>query len=233
MFCQGQLIKIFTFFTIVFIAFSCSKNNIKWSYEGKNGPKFWGNITENYKFCKIGYNQSPINITLPFDNNNLNFLYQKVELDKKIMPHQLYLTVYGENFVINSVNKKKYHLQYIKFYDLEMQLLHKSEDEQWLIASFFITNNWQENQNFQQLIDFLNSKNLTTTLDLKKNILHNSDSFFYEGSFTTPPCLEAVKWFVFKQPILLSQDQINSIIKNTIFVLNNARPLQKFEPQKF
>ena len=22
----------------------------------------WGNITENYKFCKIGYNQSPINI---------------------------------------------------------------------------------------------------------------------------------------------------------------------------
>ena len=245
MFCQGLLIKIFTFFTIFFITFSCGKNNHKWSYKGKNSPQFWGNITENYKFCKIGYNQSPINITLPFDNNNLSFLYQKVELDKKIMPNQLYLSVYGKNFVVNAVNKKKYHLQYIKFhkpsehqvngkfYDLEMQLVHKSEDEQWLIASFFIANNWQENPNFQQLIDFLNSKNLTTNLDLKKNILYNSDSFFYEGSFTTPPCLEAVKWFVFKNPIFLSQDQINSIIKNTIFVSNNARPLQKFEPQKF
>ena len=114
-----------------------------------------------------------------------------------------------------------------------MQLVHKSEDEQWLIASFFIAQNNQENLNFQQLIEFLNNKNLTTTLDLKKNILHNNASFFYEGSFTTPPCLEAVKWFVFKNPILLSQNQINSIIKNTIFVPNNARPLQKFEPQKF
>ncbi len=190
MFCQGLLIKIFTFFTIFFIAFSCGKNNHKWSYKGKNSPQFWGNITENYKFCKIGYNQSPINITLLFDNNNLSFLYQKVELDKKIMPNQLYLSVYGKNFVVNAVNKKKYHLQYIKFhkpsehqvngkfYDLEMQLVHKSEDEQWLIASFFIANNWQENPNFQQLIDFLNSKNLTTNLDLKKNILYNSDSFF-------------------------------------------------------
>ena len=244
MFCQGKLIKIFTFFTVILV-FSCAKNNARWSYQGKNGPQFWGNITENYKFCKIGYNQSPINIALPFDNNNLNFLYQEAEIDKKIMPNQLYLTVYGENFVVNAINQKKYHLQYIKFhhlsehqvngkaYDLEMQLVHKSEDEQWLIASFFIAKNSQENLNFQQLIEFLNNKNLTTTLDLKKNILHNNASFFYEGSFTTPPCLEAAKWFVFKNPILLSQNQINSIIKNTIFVSNNARPLQKFEPQKF
>jgi carbonic anhydrase len=97
MFCQGQLIKIFIFFTIVCFAFSCSKNNSKWSYEGKNGSKFWGNITENYKFCKIGYNQSPININLLFDNNNLSFLYQKGEINKKIMPHLIKNTIFVSN----------------------------------------------------------------------------------------------------------------------------------------
>ncbi len=91
----------------------------------------------------------------------------------------------------------------------------------------------QENLDFRSLIGFLESKNNTTSLDIKKIISHNNISFFYEGSFTAPPCQEAVKWFVFKNPILLNQNQINSIIKNTIFVSNNARPLQKFEPQNF
>ena len=115
--------KIILFFLIIFAVFACGKKNAKWSYLGKNGPQFWGD-NNDYKFCKIGYNQSLININLPFNNQDLNFLYQEIEIDKKI-------------------------------------------------------------------------------------------------------------WFVFKNPILLNQNQINSIIKNTIFVSNNARPLQKFEPQNF
>ena len=237
--------KIILFFLIIFAVFACGKKNAKWSYLGKSGPQFWGD-NNDYKFCKIGYNQSPININLPFNNQDLNFLYQEIEIDKKIMPNQLYLSVYGNNFVVNKINKKKYNLRFIKFhhpsehqinsqsFDLEMQLSHKSEDEQWLIVSFFIAKHQQENLDFRSLIGFLESKNNTTSLDIKKIISHNNNiSFFYEGSFTTPPCLEAVKWFVFKNPILLNQNQINSIIKNTIFVSNNARPLQKFEPQNF
>ena len=29
-----------------------------------------------------------------------------LEIDKKIMPNQLYLSVYGNNFVVNKINKK-------------------------------------------------------------------------------------------------------------------------------
>ena len=46
---------------------------------------------------KIGYNQSPININLPFDNNNLSFLYQKGEINKKIMPHLIKNTIFVSN----------------------------------------------------------------------------------------------------------------------------------------
>ena len=38
---------------------SCAKN---WSYEGSSSPEFWHKINKEYKFCKIGHNQSPVDI---------------------------------------------------------------------------------------------------------------------------------------------------------------------------
>jgi carbonic anhydrase len=48
-------------------------------------------------------------------------------------------------------------------------------------------------------------------------------TYRYDGSLTTPPCSEGVKWFVMTTPIALSNEQIRAF---TALFHGNARPVQ-------
>jgi len=232
---------------LVIFLFSCK---VDWSYSGKGSPQNWAKISEKNKFCKIGYNQSPIDINSAMNKdfilNDLRFDYKTAEIEKYNTKHYQKINFYGKNFVFRG--KKKYWLKYIEFHhpsehlldssphSLEMQIYHKSEDEQWLALSYFIEisdENNNENLYFKNLINFLKSDKIEDKFDLSKIIDEKSLSFFYEGSFTTPPCIEGVKWFIMKNPIFISKEQMNTIIKSTIFVKSNAREVQKFNSEKF
>jgi carbonic anhydrase len=47
--------------------------------------------------------------------------------------------------------------------------------------------------------------------------------YTYMGSLTTPPCSENVQWFVMKQPVQVSAEQIAIFSR---LYRNNARPVQ-------
>lgn len=224
---------------LVFIS-SCSPN---WNYE--NVEK-WGELDEKFKFCKVGYNQSPIDVTQEFSDAGLEFNYQNSDLVKEKIPYQLRLNFYGKSFLTRV--KKKYFLQNLTFHhpsehfvngephSLEMQIAHKSEDEQWLVLSVFFEvaqgENF-ENKNYSELVNFLDSTQREQKFNPKNLINFSDKTFFYDGSFTTPPCLEGVKWYVMKTVLKISKEQMNKIIKNSIFVKSNVRNLQKFNPEKY
>ncbi|NXI37426.1 CAH9 anhydrase, partial [Galbula dea] len=55
--------------------------------------------------------------------------------------------------------------------------------------------------------------------------------FHYNGSLTTPPCYQTVKWTVFNQTMLLSQDQMSTLVTSlrnddSKTLQNNYRPVQ-------
>lgn len=52
----------------------------------------------------------------------------------------------------------------------------------------------------------------------------SKDYFYYQGSLTTPPCSEGVRWLVMKEPIAMSTDQIAALEKAIGF--DNNRPVQ-------
>ncbi len=54
----------------------------------------------------------------------------------------------------------------------------------------------------------------------------DQDYYRYYGSLTTPPCSETVNWIVLKQPLEISNQQVQKFAK--IFPIN-ARPVQQIK----
>lgn len=224
-------------FLIFFVVLSSCK--AQWRYES---PEKWGEIDEQFKFCKIGYNQSPINIKDEFIDSELKFSYSISDVEKIQEKYALKVNFDGDDFVMRG--KKKYHLRSIVFhhpsehfvrdnqYSIEMQIQHKSDDEQSLIVAVFLELG-AENSDFNELIKFVSGKTKEGKINPSKLLKTTDKVFFYDGSLTTPPCIEGVKWYVMKTPLKISKEQMNTIIKSTIFVKSNVRPLQEFHPEKY
>jgi carbonic anhydrase len=234
--------KKFLAISFLFFLTACLKD---WSYSGSTGSKYWGELKPEFKFCKIGYNQSPINIKnnedYEFKDNELQFNYVNSDIEKEQKDYVQIVSFDGPSFLMRG--KKKYNLRKIIFhtpsehlidgkpYPLELQIYHKSEDEQWLSVSiFFEVGN--KNPEFERMISVF-SGNKNQKFDLAKFVKSDDKNFFYDGSFTTPPCKEGVKWYVMKTPMKISKEQMNQIIKLAILTDSNARPAQEFHPDRF
>ena len=70
---------------------------------------------------------------------------------------------------------------------------------------------------------------LTEPIDLMSLLPKDKDSFQYNGSLTTPPCSEAVKWIVLEEPIEMSKEQIDKF--RNIFP-DNHRPVQSLNERE-
>jgi carbonic anhydrase len=225
---------------------SCKKN---WSYEGKTSPQYWGDLKEEYKFCKIGYNQSPIDIDFtakedPAKQIQLKFSYSNSGVSKEQKNHNVKFTFDHKDYFV--LRGREYYLQSIYFHHpsehkingeeqiLEMQIFHKSDSEQTAVLSVFVKVG-KENSEFNKLTDLLknNKKDFWTEFNMDKVINQKDKIFFYDGSLTTPPCTEGIKWFIMKTPIEMSKDQINEIIKLALNGKANVRPVQEFHPELY
>lgn len=81
---MGQ--RVFVFKLAIFMVFFANSDlwakETSWSYEGHTGPSYWGQLSEDYKMCQYGVNQSPIEIldTTLDRLFSLGFIYKDVPL---------------------------------------------------------------------------------------------------------------------------------------------------------
>lgn len=217
-------------------------NPPKWSYNGNTGPEYWGDL-EEASICKIGQQQSPINIQqVSASNNAVPALSYSKNASIRINDNG-HTIVYTPTEPNNSImiNNERFELKQFHYhtpsehqfdgqtYPAEMHFVHANNSGNLAVIGVMLKQG-TANTMARLLVNGtkLSAKNkadvMVNGIDLNALIPAVTTFYHYDGSLTTPPCSEKVQWFVAKQPLELSNDQL--AVMTQLYDGNN-RPTQK------
>jgi len=220
-----------------------------WTYQGEKGPRFWSKLDPDFSLCEKGHNQSPINIektvpaTLPkiradFSPAKLQIVHHEHIADEINNGHTIQVNYSeGDTLTIGDADYEliqfhfhgpSEHTVHGKHYPMEMHFVHKSPSGTLAVVGVFIEQG-AHNKAFDPIwANLPKQKGLESHfehvhVDVDSLLPHSHKSYRYDGSLTTPPCSEGVKWIVMKSPIHLSKEQIRAF---TSIIKRNNRPVQ-------
>lgn len=237
---KNTLISIFI---VVVVALMLSGNSEEkgahWEYNEDLGPKEWANLDEKYRMCEEGLNQSPINITdvIPAKLNPLTFEGSAKATTFENNGHTVQVNFTSANSL--AIENQKYYLKQIHFhtpsenqidgnsYPMEAHLVHANSAGSLAVVGVLFEigeDNIVLNKLLRNLPENAGDKHRLKSEVLGYDILpSNQDYYRFNGSLTTPPCSEGVKWFVLKTPVGISRSQLADF--DAVMPTNN-RPLQ-------
>ena len=217
------------------------KHVAHWDYEGEMGPENWG---KEFPTCGKGKSQSPLNIKGPFEKVRYN-----VVPDYKLGP--LKILNNGHTIQVNVAPGSKIRIDGIAFDLLQFHFHRPSEEHingkpSAMVIHFVHKNDAGELAVLGVLLQEGNEnpgiKTLWSYAPPKEgpevapdnvafnptNLLPREMEFFhYDGSLTTPPCTEKVKFFILKSQVNVSKEQVTSFPFKM-----NARPVQPLNERK-
>lgn len=212
-----------------------------WAYAGKTGPQKWGDLEADFAECKLGQNQSPIDIpdanARKGDFPTLLFQYKPSPLKIVDDGHTIQVN-YAPGSTVTA-NDKRYELVQFHFHkpseekingrghDMVAHLVHKDAQGK-LVYIAVLLDAGKPNPLMKAVIDNLPKEKgaevtTATTINVVDLLPDNTGYYSYTGSLTTPPCSESVTWFVLKKPTTISPDSIARFGK--VYPMN-ARPVQ-------
>lgn len=206
--------------------------------EGPRGPGHWEGV------CNTGHMQTPIDITNPEKVSfallpQLQFNYQPADLDmvNDCNNYQVKLRFPANKWL--KVAKKVWRLSEVRFREpgetavngerppMSLQLVHLSPEANILIVEVPVVVG-KENPVIKTLwarIPYPGKEIKAPFIKINVMDLIPADHRFYRfpGSLTAPICNEPVQWYLMKNPIEMSEAQINQYRK---YYHDTARPLQ-------
>lgn len=220
-----------------------------WSYEGDAGPASWGTLSPDWLPCGDGKSQSPVDIdqTVRADLPEMRATYQPVSLKIIHSAHVADGINNGHTIQISysdgdmlTIGREQFQLVQYHFHipsehtvrgqhhAMEMHLVHKSAADSLAVIGVFIDDG-AHNAAFDPILSNLPATKGAEThvenvmIDVNQLLPSNLESYRYDGSLTTPPCSEGVKWIVMTTPIQMSAEQIAAF---RALIDGNSRPVQ-------
>ena len=220
-----------------------------WDYEEK-GPAKWSDLSSEWRLCGDGKAQSPIDIRpgSTVDLPDVSVQSKPVELRIVHNEHKADGVNNGHTIQINysdadtlDIEGRKFDLVQYHFhapsehtlngkqYPMEMHMVHQSDDKKLAVLGVLIAEGAKTNEAFEPIWSNLPQTkgaemHLTgVKIDVDQLLPRSDATYRYDGSLTTPPCSEGVKWIVFATPIQMSSAQITKFKR---LIEANNRPVQ-------
>jgi carbonic anhydrase len=221
---------------------AAAQANANWNYFGKTGPLGWGKLNPAYQACSNGHEQSPLDIRgahLDKSLKPIEFHYIGGAVTLENTGNTVVVHVGPGSYIVADgvrYNLVEYDFHHpseetvkSKFSDMSIHLIHKSADGKLAIVAVRLI----EDQNapnatlatlWEHLPTVKGKTDKVTDMVNAGGLLPTDRGYWtYEGSLTTPPCTEGVRWFVMEQQVTLSRDQLRAFAG---LYKMNTRPMQ-------
>lgn len=215
-----------------------------WGYEGAQGPEHWGELDAAYQVCGQGKNQAPVDIV---KSKVVDAKLTPIKLDySMLVPERIRnnghtiqvdmrsggtLTVDGMEFEL-----KQFHFHTASehtidglSYPLEAHFVHQNEAGELAVLAMLFAPGMPD-RTLQVLWDNM-PREKGAEVSLGNYSLQSIESesdivdyYRYNGSLTTPPCSEGVRWIVMKRPGTVSREQLAAF--EAALTEPNNRPVQ-------
>lgn len=233
--------------SLVFGGVAAASGPVHWTYEGEAGPENWGELSPDFAACSTGTEQSPVDIAAGTTLNPGDLVYNYQPSAVNILNNGHTVQVNYDAGSSLELDNDTYQLLQFHFHahsentlagqpaPMEMHLVHQNAAGGLAVVGVWLESG-SENAAFASVFDNLPATEseaeavagATVNVD---DLLPTDRSYYrFNGSLTTPPCTEGVKWIMLSTPIELSADQLAAF---TAIFDNNYRPVQPLNERTF
>ena len=210
-----------------------------WGYAGHEGPEHWGELSPEYALCGSGKNQSPVNLTgmIEAELEPISFAYQGTPLEVENNGHSIKAGYAGESTMeIDGTSFKLLQFHFHtpsenhiegKSYPMEAHLVHADKDGNLAVVAVMFAEG-KGNSLISSVVDHMpeevgKTNRSEQSINVMDMLPENKDYYRFNGSLTTPPCTEGVRWLVMKDTVEVTKEQV-AAFKSVMH--ENNRPVQ-------
>ncbi len=224
-----------------------AKDKAHWGYTGHAGPEYWGRLDPEFSACSEGKNQSPVDLAGMIESELPPVTINYQEGGNEILNNGHTIQINYEPGSIITVNGHSFELKQFHFhtpsentingqsFPMEAHFVHADKKGNLaVIAVMFKTG--KENAELEKAWAHMPEKptgkfSLVEVLDGDMLLPQERDYYRFNGSLTTPPCTEGVRWLVMKNYATASKEQIEKF--SHIMHHPNNRPVQPANARVF